>query len=67
LVQLCFDFYMIEAKRRIWSVIALTTAILWMKNCVETASSDRATPRQSQQVPYARSTPSKTLYAPLAH
>jgi Putative transposase of IS4/5 family (DUF4096) len=28
---------------------------------------DRATPRQSQQVAYARSTPSNPLYAPLAH
>ena len=31
LVQLCFDFYMIEA-------IAPTTAILWMRSCVETTS-----------------------------
>jgi hypothetical protein len=38
LVQLCFDFYMIEAKPKNLISIVLTTAIHWMSNCAATAS-----------------------------
>jgi hypothetical protein len=37
LVQLCFDFYMIEAKPENL-MTAPTTAIPWTRSCAETAS-----------------------------
>ena len=39
LVELRFDFYMIEAKPETWSAIAPTTAIRWMRSCETTALS----------------------------
>jgi len=38
LAQLCFDFYMIEAKPENLVGDRAYDRILWMKNCVETAS-----------------------------
>jgi hypothetical protein len=67
LVQLCFDFYMIEAKpENLIGDRAYDSDPLDEELAPRRHRDDRATSRQSQQAAYARSTPSNPLYAPLA-
>jgi hypothetical protein len=67
LVQLCFDFYMIEAKpENLVGYRAYDSDPLDEELRRDGIEMDRATPRQSQQAAYPRSTPSNPLYASLA-
>ena len=67
LAQLCFEFYMIEAKPENWiGDRAYDSDPPGRGVAPRRHRDDRATPRQSQQAAYARSTRSNPLYAPLA-
>ena len=60
-----FDFYMIEAKPENWiGDRAYDSDPPGRGVAPRRHRDDRATPRQSQQTAYTRSTPSNPLYAP---